>query len=370
MRRLCATVIVAAYFAVPASSEVPVFDASNYTTVVATHPHGILQLVRAPDAQPLPVLHLFGNASERGEAAGELMADDISNFITKVFDDYVVALVESVKLGGLPEWIQKALEGAVGKSVAAPLLQAILKYISGVQGQYVHAAHDSTTHIFDEINGIARGVCKKLGTDACIARLGGEEAFAERILHTNYLPETIRMACSMAGATRTATAHGKLVQLRTLDFGSVPFANHPVLVVHHQPAAARAGDASPSGDTIAFAMVGFPAFVGAVTGLNSAGIVQSEKVNYDARSVGYNTSCVKPGGVDIYGCIPGTYDGEASPTYAAGHPVSVVRSCVNRAPRRTHACGVADSSRRPLQRGSTAVGHRLRACAPERDSHL
>ena len=87
--------------------------------MVATHPHGTLELVQAPNAQRLPVPHLFGNGSERGEAAGELMAEEIATFITKVFDEYVVALVESVKLGGLPAWMQKALEGAIGKAVAA-----------------------------------------------------------------------------------------------------------------------------------------------------------------------------------------------------------------------------------------------------------
>ena len=103
----------------PAASEVPIFNASSYTSMVATHPHGTLELVQAPNAQRLPVPHLFGNESERGEAAGELMAEEIATFITKVFDEYVVALVESVKLGGLPAWMQKALEGAIGKAVAA-----------------------------------------------------------------------------------------------------------------------------------------------------------------------------------------------------------------------------------------------------------
>jgi len=42
-------------------------------------------------------------------------------------------------------------------------------------------------------------------------------------------------------------------------------------------------------------------------------LIQSEKVSYDARSAGYNQTCIKPFGVDVYGCIPGSYDGEAIP---------------------------------------------------------
>mmetsp|Transcript_42390 Transcript_42390/g.102013 ORF Transcript_42390/g.102013 Transcript_42390/m.102013 type:complete len:472 (-) Transcript_42390:196-1611(-) len=285
---------------------VPIHPASQYVETVGTHPNGVLQMVKAPDTQPLPVLHLKGTAAQRGEAAGVLMAETIATFADKVFDDYVVALVQSVDLHGLPDWLATLIKQAVGKKVAVPVLTDALKWVSQKQDGHVHDAHDKSTQIFDEIAGIAKGVCDTLGADACQSRLGGQQAFTDRIKIVNYLPELIRMSCSMVGATKTATTHGSLVQLRSLDFGAVPFSNYGMMVVHHQEA--KEGERPD-----AFAMVSFPGFVGAVTGLNSAGLVQSEKVSYNARSAGYNQTCIKPGGVDIYGCVPGTYDGEGVP---------------------------------------------------------
>merc|ERR1712070_1037656 len=110
----------------------------------------------------------------------------------------------------------------------------------------------------------------------------------------------------MLGATHTATSHGKLLQMRTLDFGAVPFSNYGMVVVHHK---STHGQPIPE----AFAVVTFPGFVSTVTGFNSAGLIQSEKVSYDAISAGYNKTCIKPFGVDIYGCVPGSYNGEAVP---------------------------------------------------------
>ena len=133
--------------------------------------------------------------------------------------------------------------------------------------------------------GMAQGTCE-------IASKAGapcdEAALRKQIEQLNVLPDLIRMQCSMAGAWGNATA-GSLVQLRTLDFGGGPFANHSLLVVHH-PTSAGGNDApSP------FASLSFPAFVGIVTGL-SPHVALSEKVN------------------DLHGggSPPGAYDGKAT----------------------------------------------------------
>jgi len=137
--------------------------------------------------------------------------------------------------------------------------------------------------LFEKIAAIAKGVCDTLGSDRCKKELRGEDDFAEQLALLNYLPELIRMSCTMVGATRTATSHGKLLQLRALDFGAVPFSNWGMLVIHHKDDALVKGDGAPG----KFAMVTFPGFVGAVSGFNSAGLVQSEKVSYNAMSAGY-----------------------------------------------------------------------------------
>lgn len=308
-----------------AKEPVPVHNAKDYRSIVARHPNGVLQMVKAPDTQDLPVLHLRGTAYERGLAYGNLYAEPVAEFITKVFDDYVVALLQQVELDGLPEILQKAIKaalGAVGKDVAAPLLQKVLGWVRNTQNASVHAAHDSTTQVFDEIAGIAKGVCDTLGPSRCQSEIGGEDAFRDRLERVNYLPELIRMSCSMLGATRTATIHNKLVQMRSLDFGAVPFSNHGMVVVHHK-------GSSVNGAPDAFAAVTFPGFVSTVTGFNSAGLIQSEKVSYDAISAGYNKTCIKPFGVDIYGCVPGSYNGEAVPF--------VIRRIVETAPTKAAA---------------------------------
>merc|ERR1711968_239643 len=109
-----------------------------------------------------------------------------------------------------------------------------------------------------EMEAIASGVCSKLpDSDTC--KNGGVKGLVDTIEQVNMLPELIRMQCSMMGAWGKSTAAGKLLQLRTLDFGGGPFGNRTMLIVNHPEAATQ----NP-----AFATVGFPAFVGAVTGFS------------------------------------------------------------------------------------------------------
>merc|ERR1719379_1626235 len=138
----------------------------------------------------------------------------------------------------------------------------------------------------------------------------------------------------MVGATRSATSHGKLLQLRALDFGAVPFSNWGMVVVHHKDEALVDSEGAPG----AFAMVTFPGFVGAVTGFNSAGLVQAEKVSYNAMSAGYPKACYKPLGLDVEGCVPGTYDGEGIPF--------VIRRIVETSPTKADAEALITAAKR------------------------
>lgn len=115
---------------------------------------------------------------------------------------------------------------------------------------------------WEEAQGIANGICAMDTSGKCDAA-----KWYTQISHLQMLPELIRMQCSMMGAWGPSTLDQKLVQLRTLDFGTGPFANNQVLVVHH-----------PTDTPNAFAALSFPAFIGMVTGF-SEHIGQSEKVN-------------------------------------------------------------------------------------------
>ena len=127
-----------------------------------------------------------------------------------------------------------------------------------------------------------------------------------------------------------ASATGKLMQLRALDFGASPLANFTLLAVHRPatkaaaaPAAAPAGSwpspgglGSDDGDLWqAFASVSFPGLVGVVTGVSERGIGLSEKV-WEV----YNSST---------GVQKGHYDGEAD--------VLVMRDVLELAPNRSAA---------------------------------
>lgn len=124
------------------------------------------------------------------------------------------------------------------------------------------------------------------------------------------LPELIQMQCSMMGAWGPSTHDNKLVQLRTLDFGTGPFANANVLVVHH-----------PTDSQTAFASLSFPAFVGMVTGFSQK-IGQSEKVD------------------DVTGAARarGTYKGEAV--------AMVIRDIVQNAQSKEEAVQIAHNASR------------------------
>ena len=83
------------------------------------------------------------------------------------------------------------------------------------------------------------------------------------------------MACTMFGAWGSATPDGGLIQLRALDFGGGPFANHTIVFVHRNSGSGSGSDPAAQ-DARAFASVFFPGYVGAITGVAQSGIGISE----------------------------------------------------------------------------------------------
>ena len=115
--------------------------------------------------------------------------------------------------------------------------------------------------------GMVDGVCSH--TDHAIC--DDKPHFLSTVQQMNMLPELLKMQCSMMGAWGPSTPDGKLVQLRTLDFGGGPFGHETLLVVHHP-----SGGASTTAPS--FAAVSFPGFVGVVTGFSEK-VGLSEKVD-------------------------------------------------------------------------------------------
>ena len=258
----------------------PIHEAANFTSLVARTTNGVHYRVAAPDALPFSVLHLFGNARERGEAHGRLMSAQLIRFAGPEMEAFYREYVGSIDLNGMPAWLQAAIRLLLptAEKAAPAIFELALGWLEGEQRKYNKA---SAANFYDEMGGIAHGACAAAADEAC-----DEERLYRRVVHLNMLPDLIRMQCSMLGAYGSATADGHLVQLRALDFGGGPFANNSVLIVHH-PASPEA--APP------FAALSFPGFVGVVTGF-SRSVALSEKVN------------------DIHGggTPPGSYKGQAT----------------------------------------------------------
>ena len=285
----------------------PVYDVSKYTTSLGSTNNGLLYSIAVPGSLiPFQLMHLYGNATERGFAHGELLASTIINFVEKELPDFYKQEIAGLNLGGLPIWLQKLIK-SLGKAGSKQIAKIALGYILKTQRKYLEA---SKANVFSEMEAIAHGVCNKLPqSDTC--KNDGVSSLIETIEQVNMLPELIRMQCSMMGAWGESTVNGKLLQLRTLDFGGGPFSNHTMLIINH-PSDGREETQSQSGEkeyetlggngnafaTVdgpfsgtgndvegtekgngnAFATVGFPAFVGAVTGF-SENIGLCEKVD-------------------------------------------------------------------------------------------
>jgi hypothetical protein len=221
--------------------------------------NGILFLAEAPENTSLDVMHLYGNATERGIAQGQLLAKEILQFIHVELDDFYRSQADQIPLGSLPSWLAGDIRSLLDH--AAPTAFALaLEWVYEQQKDFINEARG---HVWQEAAGIAHGVCLR-AEEPC-----DEGALLRTIKHLNMLPELIRMQCSMMGAWGAAVPGGKLVQLRSLDFGGGPFANRNLLAVHHPSSASGAG---------AFASLSFPSMVGAVTGF-SEHMALSEKVD-------------------------------------------------------------------------------------------
>ena len=60
-----------------------IYDAMTYSKQVAKVEKGVLYQVETPESASLKVIHVFGNATERGYAYGQLLAKQILHFLEK-----------------------------------------------------------------------------------------------------------------------------------------------------------------------------------------------------------------------------------------------------------------------------------------------
>ena len=292
----------------PLATPNQIYDASTYSKKIISTKNGVLYEVNAPDTASLKVMHLYGDAYERGVAHGSLLSDELVQFMTTDLQSYFLQECDQIPVDKLPKW----LAGAIVKlcqDAAPTAFDLALGWVWDQQVKYINA---SKTNVVEEMQGIAAGICKPARINATVPSLcSNPKKLLKTIYNVNMLPELVQMQCSMMGAWGAATPDQKLVQLRTLDFGGGPFADQTMLVVHH-----------PTDTSIPFAALSFPAFTGVVTGFSSK-LAQSEKVDDVSGSGG------RP---------EGSYDGQAV--------AMVIRDMVQLSSTKEEAIAIANQAQR------------------------
>jgi len=301
---LCGFVVNAEYLVPP-----PTFEADKYTVwakerVIDKSSGAVSRKAQihvpldADDTDSVNVIRLdlvSDSAFARGYAHGFLLMKEILEFTGPKLDKFYMDEVLNLDISQFPDPLQKIFRVIqVAGALAAPrVFKEAMSWVWEKEQKYV------PQYMIDEMEGIATGLCAKIDLITPSTNEAGVPTIACNVTewsHTikqlNMLPELIRMACTAYGAWGKATAStanpGGLLQLRALDFGSGPFANYSIIMVHR--GSSKRSSLQP------FVSVAFPAFVGAVTGISQSGIGISEKVwmTYNKKEL-----------------LPGSYDGLA-----------------------------------------------------------
>lgn len=192
--------------------------------------NGKLYMIGSGDDE-IPVVHVWGSAYEMGYAHGELMNGTAAAFMNGVWS-YIETQVEQA-INGSVTWLPQSVVDLISELGLDGALDLTIEATRPWTGEYFR----------EEVDGLsaASGVHRT------------------RIMQIHMLGELTKGACSMLGASRTATPTGSLVQVRALDWDTEgPFKNFRQITVYHPK------------DGHAFANVGWTGWIGSITGMSSA----------------------------------------------------------------------------------------------------
>eukprot|EP01138_Halocafeteria_seosinensis_P009083 gb/GECG01009283.1/.p1 GENE.gb/GECG01009283.1/~~gb/GECG01009283.1/.p1 ORF type:complete len:411 (+),score=43.99 gb/GECG01009283.1/:1-1233(+) len=180
------------------------------------------------------VVHVYGTPYEMGYAHGSMMKQEVQVMADSVWQ-YFEKQIED-ELSGLPTWLRDWV-AEVGITAAVDLTWELTKNFTG-------------DYFFEELHGLADG--------AGISY--------QKLRGIHMIGEVTQGKCSMYGSWGSASANGKTLQLRALDWDTDgPFKNYPAVVVYH-----------PKDLGHDFANVGFLGWIGALTGQSSKQLAISE----------------------------------------------------------------------------------------------
>jgi len=202
-----------------------------------------------------PVVHLWGTPYEAGFAQGTLLKQTIKDFVYKTWGYLVTELVNEMD-GDLVPPFAKAL-------IADRGMERALDWTADVTAPF------TTQDYYDEVRGLsdASGVSY------------------DTLYRLNMFPELTKASCSFFGAWGSSVkTAGQTYQLRALDFDTTgPFKDFPQVTVYHPT------------NGHAYAQVGWPGVVGALTGVSSEKIAVSEiGVSFADDSFGQGTENTPP----------------------------------------------------------------------------
>jgi len=193
----------------------------------------------------LPILSLKGSWYEMGYAYGELMKEELNIAIPGMFD-YLIDHSDTW-YGSLPAVLPKELHWILNLPIGIrEKVDMLLDAQAALVQKYTPPRYD------DELRGMAdaSGLTKR------------------RLNLANLFPELVQAHCSMAGIWGPASANGKLIQLRALDWDYKHYiANHPLVVAYFP----EEEGSNP------FSTFSFTGIIGAVSGYSTK-VAVSEKV--------------------------------------------------------------------------------------------
>lgn len=195
------------------------------------------------DGRKFYVVSIKGTAFEMGEAYGTLLKEELK-VMEKDFFGWAAGFVANnvTQIGMLPKWMRHEIgETAVG--LAKRLLD--LNYV--ITKKYTPQRWE------DEMKGVAKG----------------SGIPAKNWRRINLIPELLKASCSIGGWWGPATASGKLIQLRALDWEEhAPISKFPLITVYHPV----------EEGSVPFANIAWVGFLGSLTGYSSARIGVSERL--------------------------------------------------------------------------------------------
>jgi isopenicillin-N N-acyltransferase-like protein len=173
------------------------------------------------------VAHIYGSPYELGYAHGQLfqgIAANVSNDVWAYFESQITS-----DLTFLPAWLSDMIAN-FGLEVALDVIADL-------------TAPSTPAHFYQELQGLADAT----GVDY------------KRLLRIHLIGELTQGDCSMYGAWGNATADGKTLSMRALDWDTdIPAVQYPTVFVYH-----------PNDGSNSFANVGFVGWIGALTGQSS-----------------------------------------------------------------------------------------------------